>query len=266
MPNLELFANAGFPFTRFADLSQTTIVMPPKASEKEIGVFLMLMGYFSGQTGYPALRVSVGSSAALGKDVDYLIVGTPSDQPAFERLSAQLPVSMNASAVTIRDTGGVFSTIEHAWWQVAEMRPNWWWKLNQSSQRNGLITSLGEYPDAVIQGLESPWSTDRSIVTITFKNDDAVPAFVSAFLKSYSSGNISESVSVLHGTDFSSYRLGDRFYFVGHLPWWSHVRYWLREFPWLVVVLTFVLGLFVVPWTRARLDRRARARLEAREA
>ena len=266
MPNLELFANAGFPFTRFADLSQTTVVMPPKASEKEIGVYLMLMSYFGGQTGYPALRLGVGSSAALGKDVDYLVIGTATDQPAFERLNGQLPVSMSSSAVTMKDTGGVFSTIQHAWWQVAEMRPNWWWKLNQASQRNGLITSLGEYPDAVIQGLESPWATDRSIVTITFKNDDAVPAFVSAFLKSYTSGNISESVSVLHGSDFSSYRLGDRFYFVGHLPWWSHVRYWLREFPWLVVVLTFVLGLFVVPWTRARLDRRARARLEAREA
>ena len=57
------------------------------------------------------------------------------------------------------------------------MRPDWWWKLNQSRERNGLITSLGEYPDAVIQGIESPWAADRSIVTVTFRNDDAVPAF-----------------------------------------------------------------------------------------
>ena len=122
MPNLELFANAGFPFTRFADLSQTTVVMPPTATEKEIGVYLMLMSYFSAQTGYPALRVSVGSSAALGKDVDYLIIGTAGDQPAFEHLNGQLPVSVASNAVTIRDTGGMFSAIQHAWWQVAEMR------------------------------------------------------------------------------------------------------------------------------------------------
>ena len=266
MPNLELFSNAGFPFTRFADLSQTMVVLPPTPSEKEIGVYLMLLSYFGGQTGYPALRVNVGNSAALGKDLDYLVIGNVGDQPAFDRLSGQLPVSVKSNAVTISDTGGIFAAVQHAWWQVAEMRPHWWWKINQSKERNGLITSLGEYPDAVIQGIESPWAADRSIVTVTFRNDDAVPAFVSAFLKSYSSGNISESVSVLHGNEFSSYRLGDRFYFVGHLPWWSHVRYWLREFPWLVVVLTFVLGIFVVPWTRARLDRRARARLEAREA
>ena len=266
MPNLELFANAGFPFTRFADLSQTMVVMPAAASEKEIGAYLTLMAYFSQQTGYPALRVSVSNSASLGKDLDYLILGTTTDQPAFDRLSGQLPVSVKSDEVTVSDTGGIFASIQHAWWQVAEMRPNWWWKLGQTKERNGLITSLGESPEAVIQGIESPWESNRSVVTIAFRDDNSASAFVSAFLKSYASGNISESVSVLHGTGFSSYRLGDRFYYVGYLPWWSHVRYWLMEFPWLIVVLTFVLGLFVVPWTRARLDRRARARLEAREA
>ena len=266
MPNLELFANAGFPFTRFADLAQTMVVMPANATEKELSLYLTLMGYFGNETGYPALRVNVGNSASLGKDFDYLVLGTPDDQPAFDRLGGQLPVSIKSNAITVTDTGGFFSSVQHAWWQVAEMRPHWWWKLGQTRERNGLITSLGESPDAIIQGVESPWESGRSVVTVMVKNDNAVPAFVSAFLASYTSGKISESVSVLHGTEFSSYRLGSRFYYVGYLPLWSHVRYWLREFPWLIVLLTFVLGLFVVPWTRARLDRRARARLEAREA
>jgi cellulose synthase (UDP-forming) len=128
-----------------------------------------------------------------------------------------------------------------------------------------LVASLGEYPDAVIQGIESPWTAGRSVVTITIKNDGATRAFTGAFLKSSGSGSISESVSVLQGGDFTSYRLGDAFFQVGHLPWWTQVRYRLREFPWLVVLLTFILGLFVVPWTRARLDDRTRARLEGRQ-
>jgi hypothetical protein len=36
LPNLEIFANAGFPFTRFADLSETTVVLPPTPTEQEI--------------------------------------------------------------------------------------------------------------------------------------------------------------------------------------------------------------------------------------
>src|SRR5208283_4085595 len=56
LPNLEIFANAGFPFTRFADLGETTVVLPPAPSVPEIETFLTLMGHFGRQTGFPALR------------------------------------------------------------------------------------------------------------------------------------------------------------------------------------------------------------------
>jgi cellulose synthase (UDP-forming) len=265
MPNLELFANAGFPFTRFADLSQTRIVMPPHSTSAELGVYLALLANFGEQTGYPALRVSVTDDSSLGEDADYLILGTPDDQPAFERLGQRLHVEVKEHGFSIHDTGGFFSVVEHAWWQVAEMRPNWWWKLEQSNQRDGLLESLGEFPDALLQGIESPWSSNRSIVSITLKNDSVAAPFIAAFTKYSASGDISESVSVLHGSEFTSYRLGDHVYHVGYLPWWARIRYWLRAFPWMIVVLTFVLGLFVVPWTRARLDQRAKARMEAQQ-
>jgi cellulose synthase (UDP-forming) len=264
MPNLELFANAGFPFTRFADLSQTTVVLPPRASPDEVSIYLMFVSYFAQQTGYPALRVQIDDSAALGKDADYLILGTPNDQPAFEQLNSHLPVTVNQDGVSVQDTKGFFAAVESAWWQVAEMRPDWWWKVTKGQQKEGLVANLGEYPEALIQGIESPWDAGRSVIAVTIKNDTAARALTNAFLKSSGTASISDSVSVLQGSEFTSYRLGESFYQVGHLPWWIQVRFWIREFPWLIVLLTFVLGLFVVPWTRARLDRRASARLEGR--
>jgi cellulose synthase (UDP-forming) len=206
----------------------------------------------------------VDDSDSLGKDADYLILGTSDDQPAFERLNQHLPIAVTQDGVSIQDTGGFFAAIRSAWWQVAEMRPDWWWKLTKAQEKEGLIASMGENPDALIQGIESPWNAGRSIVTVTIRNDGTAKTFAGAFLKSSGSASIGDSISVLRGTDFTSYRLGDNFYQVGHLPWWTQVRYRLREFPWLVVLLTFVLGLFVVPWTRARLDHRTRARLEGR--
>jgi cellulose synthase (UDP-forming) len=264
MPNLELFANAGFPFTRFADLSQTKIVLPPAASAKEIGLYLMLVSHFAEQTGYPTLRLQVEDSTGLGEDADYLVLGTPIDQPAFEPLNQHLPITVNPDALSIQDTTGFFEGIESAWWQIAEMRPEWWRKLTKDQAISGLIASLGGSPDAVIQGMESPWKSGRSVVTVTIRSDDAATAFTSAFLKTSASANISDSVSVLQGSGFTSYRLGNTFYQVGQLPWWTRVHYWLRQFPWLLVLLTFILGLFVVPWTIARLDHRVRARLEGR--
>jgi cellulose synthase (UDP-forming) len=265
MPNLELFANAGFPFTRFADLSQTTIVVPQQASQQEISLMLMLLAHFGEQTGYPALRVNVDGSANLKKDTDYLILGTAEDQPAFGQLAHHLPISVSKDGTSVRNTNGFFPAFEHAWWAVAELRPESWWKLSQSQEKAGVIASLGDAPDAVIQGIESPWVGSRSIVAITIKSDQAAQAFTAAFLKSSESGNISESVSILGSSGFTSYRLGSTFYQVGNLPWWTNLRYRLREFPWLIVLLTFALGVFVVPWTRARLDDRARARLASEQ-
>ena len=261
MPNLELFANAGFPFTRFADLSQTTVVMPPQASNQEIGMLLMLLAHFGAQTGYPVLRVNVDGPDNLKQNSDYLILGTAVDQPAFEQLSQHLPIAITRDGISVRYTEAFFAAIEHVWWTVAEMRLEWGTKLTQSQQKSGAIASLGESPDAVIQGIESPWVQGRSVVTVTLKNDTAAGAFAGAFLKASESGSISESVSVLNHSGFSSYRLGDTLYQVGSLPWWTRVRFRLREFPWLIVLLTFALGLFVVPWARARLDDRARARV-----
>ena len=65
LPNLEIFANAGFPFTRLADLSETTVVLPAQPTEQEIETFVTLMGHFGRQTGFPALRVTVAGPDAL---------------------------------------------------------------------------------------------------------------------------------------------------------------------------------------------------------
>ena len=261
MPNLELFSNAGFPFTRFADLSQTMVVLPPTPSAQEISLYLNLLAYFGEQTGYPALRVSVGDAGQLGGDLDYLVVGTPADQPAFEKLNAALPVAISQDGFTIRETGNFYATLRHAWWQIAQLHTRWMWKAAHGPDRNGLVAELGEIPEALIEGIQSPWAGSRSIVTITLRNNDAANAFTTPFLAASTSSAIAESVSVLHGSDFSSYRLDDSFYRVGSLPWYAWVRYSLNEFPWLIVLFTFVLGLFVVPWIRARLDQRSKVRL-----
>jgi cellulose synthase (UDP-forming) len=263
MPNLELFSNAGFPFTRFADLSQTIVVLPNIPSVTEIEVYLNLLSYFGEQTGYPALRITTGDAGALGRDADYLVLGTQSDQPAFQQLGASLPVTMDGGSLTVRDTDNLYTRLRHAWWQVAQLRPNWWWKATHGPDRSGLLASIGEFPDALLEGIESPWHKNRSVVTIALRNDESADAFTNAFLGASTSSAISDSVSVLHGSDFSSYRLDDSLYRVGSLPWYAYLRYRLLEYPWLIVLFAFLLGLVVVPWMRARLDQRQKDRLEA---
>jgi cellulose synthase (UDP-forming) len=261
MPNLEIFANAGFPFTRFADLSQTRIILPPQSSPNEMSLYLALLSYFGEETGYPALRVQVGDPSALGSDADYLVLGTARDQPAFRQLSPNLYVAIQDNGFSIQDTSGFFSLIEQAWWRVSEIRPDWWWRLGNIKESSGVMASLGEFPDVVLQGIKSPWGIKRSLITITLKDDASGKPFLDAFWKRSMSGDISESVSVLHGNEFSSYRLGTNYYYVGHLPWWLLVRFWIRTFPGLIVAIAIAIALFILPILRIRLKSRVSQRL-----
>jgi cellulose synthase (UDP-forming) len=258
LPNLEIFANAGFPFTRLADLSETTVVLPPTPTEQEIETFITLMGHFGRQTGFPGLRVTVAGPDALhdGAATDFLIIGSGDDQPAFSKLGTHLPVSLGSGQVQVQvhGTQGFFISVLH----------NAWWKLRPNNHTESSGLTAGGTPDAVIEGIESPYDIagSRSIVAIHFKDASTFEPFMDTFLDVQQSSDISDSVSVLHGTEFQSFRVGSQvYYYVGVLPWWTQLRLWAAEYPWLIAVVVVVLAFLLAIWTRGWLRTRARARL-----
>jgi cellulose synthase (UDP-forming) len=259
LPNLEIFANAGFPFTRLADLSETTVVLPPTPTEQEIETFITLMGHFGRQTGFPGLRVTVAGPDALhdGAATDFLIIGEGDDQPAFSKLDAHLPVSLGSAQVQVKvpvqDTEGFFISVLH----------NAWWKLRSNEHTESGGFTAGGTPDAVIEGIESPYDIggSRSIVAIHLKDATTFEPFINTFLDVQQSSDISDSVSVLHGTEFQSFRVGSQVYYVGVLPWWTQLRLWAAEYPWLIAIVVVVLAFLLAIWTRGWLRTRARARL-----
>ena len=82
-------SNAGYPFTRKADLADTTVVLPDTPAVDEIEMYLMFMGHFGAQTGYPVLNVSVTNAAGMKTDrtKDYILMGTVDDQPALKQIN-----------------------------------------------------------------------------------------------------------------------------------------------------------------------------------
>jgi cellulose synthase (UDP-forming) len=261
LPNLEIFANAGFPFTRVADLSETTVVLPAAPTEQEIETFVTLMGHFGRQTGFPALRVTVAGAEALhdGQDTDLLVIGTGDDQPAFDKLQNYLPVALRSGVVQVRDTQGFFAPLHHAWWKV------------QSNEHveSGELTAGGT-PDAVIEGIESPYiSGGRSIVAIHLRDSSVFPSFMDTFIDVQQSSDISGSVAVLKGeapnAQFQSFRIGPKVYYVGVLPLWTRLTLWFMQVPWLAALIVIGLAFLMSLWTRQWLRKRARARLRMTE-
>lgn len=64
MPDLRAFANAGFPFSRMADLSDTLAVMPKTPTEAQMETLLNTVGAIGGQTGFPSIMPDEADRAA----------------------------------------------------------------------------------------------------------------------------------------------------------------------------------------------------------
>ena len=192
MPDLELFSNAGYPFTRMADLSETAVVLPDTPMPDEIEMYLTLMGHFGAQTGYPVLNVTVTNNEGMTTDrsKDYIVMGTVDDQPALGKLNKVLPVQVDNGNLHIQDTQGFFAPLAHAWWKVR----------SSDHIQSGQLQTEGGLPDALIEGVEWPSGSSRSVVLIALRDHSVVPKFLNTFLKYSQYSDISQSVAVLHAT------------------------------------------------------------------
>jgi cellulose synthase (UDP-forming) len=254
LPNLEIFANAGYPFTRKADLADTAVVLPDTPAAEEIEMYLTLMGHFGAQTGYPVFNVSVTNAEGMksGTGKDYLVIGTVDDQPAIRRLNPSLPVGIDGSGLHIQDTQGFFAQLQHAWWKV------------RSSDRvqSGQLETAGGLPDALIEGIEWPSRSSRSVVVIALRDKDVVSNFLSVFLKTSQSSDVSQSVSALHGSRFTSYRIGNDVYHVGSLSLWIKLNMLFERYQWLMVVCILGFCFLIAIILRSILRKKARSRLQ----
>jgi cellulose synthase (UDP-forming) len=253
LPNLEIFANAGFPFTRYSDLSQTTVVLPSLPTSQELELFVTLMGHFGRQTGMPVFRVKVDGSDAMkpGADTDFLVLGTGDDQPGFAKLGDKLAVNVEGGQVQVRDTEGLFGLPHRAWWKIP----------TGDHTESGDLTATGT-PDSVIEGVESPYMAGRNIVVINVKDATTYDNFLTTFLKVQQASDINGSVAVLHGSLFQSFRIGGGIYFIGALPWWTRMTLWFMQVPWLAAMLALALAFLMAIWLRIWLRNHARRRLQ----
>ncbi|HKF49704.1 MAG TPA: UDP-forming cellulose synthase catalytic subunit [Terracidiphilus sp.] len=255
LPNLELFANAGFPFTRYPDLNNTVVVLPAQPTEQEIEMFVTLMGHFGRHTGFPALRVTVAGPEALhaGATADFLVLGTGDDQPGFNKLSDNLPVSLQSGRAQVHDTQGYFAPLHHAWWKAE----------SDEHAESGELTASGT-PDAIIEGIESPFDRagGKSVVAIHLRDASTFASFMQTFLYVQQASDIQGSVSFLMGTRFESFKVGANVYHVGNLGWSARLARWFAQVPWLAAVVIIILAFLIAIWTRNWLRMKARSRLK----
>jgi cellulose synthase (UDP-forming) len=255
MPNLEIFANAGFPFTRHADLADTTIIVPTTPSAKEIALLLYLMCHWGTQTGYPALRVEIaGPDAVMSGDRDYLLLGNPADQPAFASLEGSLPVTFDGNGVHVKEASGYLKYVD--------VLKGYWRKVRGVFYEQPMPSNADGMPEMMIEGIESPYFHGRSIVVMSLRNDDAVDDFADVFLERSQSSDIAQTVSLLRNGKFSSYAMESPEYHVGNIAKYPLMRVWLTEHFWVLLLVVCLLSLALATYARDYLALLAEQRLQ----
>lgn len=239
MPDLRAFANAGFPFSRMADLSQTITVMPKAPNEAQMETLLNTVGFISAQTGFPAINLTVtdDGSTIQGKDADIMIIGGIPDKLKDDK-QIDLLVQATESWVKTPMRQTPFPGIV----------PD---ESDRAAETRSTLTSSGAM--AAVIGFQSPYNDQRSVIALLADSPRGYEMLNDAVNDSGKRATMFGSVAVIRESGINSLRVGD-VYYVGHLPWFERLWYALANHPILLAVLA-AISVILLAWVLWRLLR-----------
>lgn len=237
MPNLGVFNDAGFPFTRLADLSESAVVLPDTFGTDELSAYLTILGRFGESTGYPATAVKVVQAKDVQSvaDKDLLVIATGADQPLFKQWQQYLPATVDGPQqhFKLSDLPRYVST-----WISPDAEANKH-AANAAISFNSLSTSTW------FAGFESPLKAGRSVVLISSTKPEGLQAATSVLIGGDQyKDTIQGSLAVVQGTQVNSL-VADQQYYVGKLGLFKSVQWQLSQNLGWMLLFTF-LGLAIV--------------------
>jgi hypothetical protein len=250
LPNLALFANAGFPFTRFADLAETAIVLPDPADRAALEQLFFLLGRMGRQTGAATLayRLIDTREALDAKDVDLLLLsGTGSNE-----LLAQWGQSL---ALVFGKFGRDYRQLGRA---PSMMTP----PLDQKSPAPNVIVQAGGSVGALMS-FESRVTKGRTVVALTGSDAAAADSLVATLEDDGKVPSIRGELAIVRSDGVQSF-LGDGIYYVGSLSWWQWLWFHFSRHALLLTVLALAVAVAAGLFIYGRLQRLVTKRLEGR--
>ncbi|OFA08531.1 cellulose biosynthesis cyclic di-GMP-binding regulatory protein BcsB [Duganella phyllosphaerae] len=250
MPNLGYFASAGFPFSKFADLAQTTVVLPDAPAAQDIEVMLGLLGRVGESTGYPATLVEVTTAGndTLLKDRDLLVIGAAGQQKLLQRWSAKLPAALDGRTRKISQPVSTASSL-FDWLGFG---------TNPDPQVASSESLSGSGPMALMTGFESPITAGRSVVAVTAGTPQDMLQVLDALADEVTVRSLQGSAAFVSGKRVESMLVGDT-YKLGELPWWTLIWFHMSGHP-VLLGLMGVLAVLVIAFALWRSLRAIAAR------
>lgn len=234
MPNMRAFATSGFPYTRMADLSETVVVIPQNASREALQTFMNVMGSLGGDSGYPGIKVTLTDQwdkAAL-KNKDILSIGVVPELKDAAQNADQVNLVLQAGKRQILLPGK----------NEQQLGLNWMNPSNSKQDAADFVSVEASGSFAAITGMESPFTPNRTLVSIMASKPADFAAVDQAITDSGKVAHMFGSVVTLRNGEVASYNVGSHYY-MGKLPVWQLVWYHFSNHP---VIVAFFAALLVV--------------------
>jgi cellulose synthase (UDP-forming) len=256
MPRLDMLANTGFPYTRFADLSETLVLLPPSPTSDETSLYLTMAGFMGAQTGYPALQIEVAQEAVSpGRaNKDILLIGGLDRQPILQKWAEYMLVQPSGRRFRLADTFSLTSMLSRLPW------------TDSLSQRRNLelILANDSKVDAIVQGFASPLHEGRTVVAFTSMPAKSFASLAEDWATVADASKMHGTVSLFNGGRFHSFTVESDRYHMGELARWAAMQYWGRHYYWLSPIAIFaclwLFTLFCDRWLEKRASDRLRPR------
>ena len=101
LPDLALLANSGIPFTREADLSSTTVVLPSRPAEHEVALMMTVLGRMAALSGTIPRGVTIDDGVPDAGRANRIVIGSPGNEAAARTLLESTPLTLAGNALSL---------------------------------------------------------------------------------------------------------------------------------------------------------------------
>ena len=252
LPNLGLFANAGFPFTRYADLAETGFVVPDAGDPAALEELYYLLGRMGRQTGAVALAYRVlDAKEALGaRDLDLVVLSGSAADELLQHWHKDLPLTL--------------SQLDRSYHQLAPAARA---ALDPSLRADDTgpsprVQLRADGALAALVSFESPVTSRRTVVALLGRDAAAAHSLVATLNDNSKVPLIRGELAVIKNDAVQSFQ-GQDSYYVGSLSFWQWLWFHFSRHAIVLIVLALAVAIAVGLLVYGRLERRVKQRLEA---
>ncbi|HET9330718.1 MAG TPA: cellulose biosynthesis cyclic di-GMP-binding regulatory protein BcsB, partial [Steroidobacteraceae bacterium] len=252
LPNLGLFANAGFPFTRYADLAETGFVVADASDPAALEELYYLLGRMGRQTGAVALAYQLlDAKQALGaRDLDLLVLSGSAADELLQHWQKDLPLTLSQLGRNYRQLAPAARTVLEPSVRVDDTGPTPRVQLHA----DGALAALVSF--------ESPLASRRTVVALLGRDAAAAHALVATLNDNSKVPLIRGELAVIKNDAVQSFQ-GTDSYYVGSLSFWQWLWFHFSRHAIVLIVLALAVAIAAGLLVYGRLERRVKQRLEA---